>query len=178
VGHMTVIPEGPPCKCGNRGCWETLVSQGAVFRRVRRALSTGVDSRLREDTHGDLDALSIPLIVEAARAGDSVALDALEETGLYLGIGLANLVNALNPEIVVFGGILSLAAEFILPVVQRVISERALRWSVQSMRLLVSAHGADACVMGGIATVYHQILSQPFKNPIYKAMHASESARV
>ena len=178
VGHMTVIPEGPPCKCGNRGCWETLVSQGAVFRRVRRALSAGADSRLLEDTHGDLDTLSIPLIVQAARAGDRVALDALEETGLYLGIGLANLVNALNPEIVVFGGILSLAAEFIMPVVQRVIGERALRWSVQSMRLLVSAHGSDACVMGGIATVYHQILSQPFKNQPYKSVRAGESARV
>jgi glucokinase-like ROK family protein len=178
VGHMTLIPEGPPCKCGNRGCWETLVSQGAVFRRVRRALSAGTESRLSEYTQGDLDALTIPLIVQAARADDRVARDALEETGLYLGIGLANLVNALNPEIVVFGGILSLAAEFIMPVVQRVIGERALRWSVQSMRLRVSAHGADACVMGGIATVYHQILSQPFKNPTYKAMRASESARV
>jgi predicted NBD/HSP70 family sugar kinase len=145
---------------------------------VRRALSAGTQSRLSEYTHGDLDALTIPLIVQAARADDRLALDALEETGLYLGIGLANLVNALNPEIVVFGGILSLAAEFIMPVVQRVIGERALRWSVQSMRLLVSAHGADACVMGGIATVYHQILSQPFKNQTYKAVRASERARV
>src|SRR5690242_16753226 len=55
VGHMTVIPEGPLCKCGNRGCWETLVSQSAVFRRVRRAIDAGTASRLREDTHGDPD---------------------------------------------------------------------------------------------------------------------------
>jgi glucokinase-like ROK family protein len=163
VGHMTIVPEGLLCSCGNRGCWETLVSQRAVFRRIGAALAAGAGSSLQTWTRGDLDRLSIPLVVEAAHAGDRVALDALEETAVYLGIGLANLVNALNPEIVVFGGILSLASAFLLPIVQRVIVDRALRWSVESMQVLVSAHGFDACVMGGIATVYHEILSQPLK---------------
>src|SRR5207248_6757267 len=105
------------------------------------------------------EPLTVPVIVEAARSGDRVALAALEETAYYLGIGLANLVNALNPEIVVFGGILSVAKDFLMPVVNRVIEERALRWSFDSTQVLAAAHGVDACVMGGIAAVYHQSLS-------------------
>lgn len=161
LGHMTMVLDGLPCNCGNRGCWETVVSQAAVFRRIREAVASGQRTRLTELTGGGLDALTVPLVVEAARAGDGVALRALDETGVYLGVGIANLVNALNPEAVVFGGILSLAGEFLMPVVEQVIRERALRWSAESMAVSVAAHGADACVMGGIATVYHNILSQP-----------------
>jgi glucokinase-like ROK family protein len=160
-GHMTIEPDGLQCNCGNRGCWETLVSQWAVFRRARNAVAAGQSSRLLGLTHGDLEHLTIPLIVEAAREGDGVACELLEQTGEYLGIGLANLINALNPEMVVFGGILSLAGDFLLPVMKRVIEERALLWTRRAVSIVVAAHGFDACVMGGIATVYHHILSQP-----------------
>ncbi len=160
-GHMTQEPDGLPCNCGNRGCWETLVSQLAVFRRVRNAIDAGQSSRLLDLTHGDLEKLTIPLIVEAAREGDGVACEALEQTGRYLGIGLANLINAFNPEMVVFGGILSLAGDFLLPVMKRVIEERALLWVRRAASIAVAANGFDACVMGGIATVYYHILSQP-----------------
>jgi glucokinase-like ROK family protein len=163
VGHMTIEPNGLQCNCGNRGCWETLVSQGAVFRRVREAVAGGGRSRLAEHPL-NLDRLTIPMIAQAAGEGDGVALQALEETGVYLGIGLANLINALNPEIVVFGGILSMASDYLLPVIRRVVCERALHWSVESMRVMVASHGSESCAMGGVASVYHQILSQPFKS--------------
>jgi glucokinase-like ROK family protein len=163
VGHMTVVLDGLQCNCGNRGCWETVVSQEALFRRIRQSIGRGERSMLAEVTHGDLQALTVPMVVDAAREGDRVARGAIEETGLYLGIGLANLVNALNPEIVVFGGTLSLASEFLLPVVERVLQERALRWLTETMRLLSAQYGTDACTMGGIASVYHQILSRPFR---------------
>lgn len=170
IGHMTMVPDGLSCNCGNRGCWETLVSQESVFRRVREAIADGQHSLLVELTDGDLSLLTIPLVVRAAEEGDRVALAALEETAIYLGIGIANLVNALNPEVVVFGGILSLAAEFLMPIMRRVIDERALRWTAVPVRLLVAAHGFDACVMGGIAIVYQHVLSQPVRA-------ARESAR-
>jgi glucokinase len=105
VGHMTMDPNGPRCNCGNFGCWETFVSQWAVFRRVREAVAAGQASSLVNATQGDLEKLTIPLMVEAARAGDAVARAALEETGRYFGVGLANLINALNPQRVVIGGL-------------------------------------------------------------------------
>lgn len=160
-GHMTLKPDGELCNCGNRGCWETLVSQSAVFRSIRRAIESGRSSILTEMLNGDLDRLTIPHVVEAARQGDPVTLDVLNQVGHYLGIGIASLVNALNPELVVFGGMLSLAADFLLPAVEEEMKHRALKWNAEAVRVVLARHGSDACVMGGVATVWQAILSQP-----------------
>lgn len=162
VGHMTLEPGGLPCACGNRGCWETLASQSAVFRRVHESIAAGKSSVLTRFKYGKREQLTIPVVVSAAENGDAVARQALFDTGKYLGIGLANLMNALNPEMVVFGGSLSLAKEFLMPVIQQTINERALRWSWRTAQIVVAAHGSDACVMGAVAMVYDQMLRQPF----------------
>lgn len=164
VGHMTLEPNGILCACGNHGCWETLASQSAVFRRVHECIATGQMSLLARFKNGKREPLTIPVVVRAAEDGDMIARQALIETGKYLGVGLANLVNALNPEMIVFGGILSLAKEFLLPVIQQTISERALRWSSRTTQIVVAQYGSDACVMGAVAMVYDQMLRQPFQS--------------
>lgn len=164
VGHMTMDPEGLVCNCGNRGCWETLASQLAVFRRVHEGLAAGEMSSLARFKNGKREGLTIPIVVRAAEDGDLVARQALLETGKYLGIGFSNLVNAMNPEMVVFGGILSLAKEFLLPIIQQTISERALRWSSRATQVVVAAYGSEACAMGAVAMVYDHILREPFKS--------------
>lgn len=160
-GHMTLDPDGEICKCGNQGCWETQVSQQALFRHVWRRIDQGEASMLSEMTGGRRASLTVPLIVDAARADDAVALDALEIIGRHLGIGIASLVNALNPELVVFGGILSLAGEFLLPVIIKEVERRALKSNREAMQLVLARHSSDACVMGGVAAVYQAILAQP-----------------
>jgi glucokinase-like ROK family protein len=157
IGHMTIHPGGKPCNCGNTGCWETLASQNAVFERIQEASAAGTHTILKDR----LDVLTFSDVVDAAQQGDAVALSALRETGRYLGVGIANLVNALNPEVVIFGGILSLAKEFLLPVMQAEVDCRALFWSRQNARIEIAEHGTNACMVGGVATVYHRILSQP-----------------
>lgn len=163
VGHMTMDPNGPQCNCGNFGCWETFVSQWAFFRRVREAVDCGQTSSLTTVCGGDWDRLTVPDVVEAARAGDAVARAAFAETGRYLGIGLANLINALNPERVVFGGALSLGHEFLMPSLTAEVERRALRASRDKAEIVVATYGEDASVMGGIATIFHRILSQPLE---------------
>jgi glucokinase-like ROK family protein len=160
-GHMTMDPDGAICKCGNQGCWETQVSQQALFRHVWRRVDQGEVSRLSEMTDGRRASLTVPLVVDAARAGDAVALEAMEIIGRHLGIGIASLVNALNPELVVFGGILSLAGEFLMPVIEKEVERRALKWNREAMQLVLARHSSDACVMGGVAAVYQAILAQP-----------------
>lgn len=162
IGHMTLVAEnGLPCNCGNTGCWETVASQWAVFRRVEDAIQRGQDSSLQEELSRPPNRLTIPRIVQAAQEGDAVAISALEETGRWLGIGLANLINALNPRRVVFGGILSLAHEFLMPVIHITVAERAWRFSHEACDIVVAENGADACVFGGVAAVYRQFLSEP-----------------
>ncbi|HEX8681469.1 MAG TPA: ROK family transcriptional regulator, partial [Ardenticatenaceae bacterium] len=161
-GHMTMDPNGELCNCGNRGCWETLVSQSALFRHVRRAVGgDGQSSILSEMVNGDPEQLSVPIVVEAARGGDAIARRALDEVGRYLGIGIASLVNALNPELVVFGGILSVAGEFLLPIVEEELRRRTLYWPGHAVEVVLARHGLDACVLGGVATVYQAVLTQP-----------------
>jgi glucokinase-like ROK family protein len=160
-GHMTMDPDGEICKCGNQGCWETQVSQQALFRHVWRLIDQGEASKLSELTGGRRASLTVPLIVDAARAGDAVALEALEIIGHHLGIGIASLVNALNPELVVFGGLLSLAGEFLIPVIQKEVERRALKWNREAMQLVLARHTSDACVMGGVAALYQAMLAQP-----------------
>jgi len=154
-GHMTMDPTGEPCNCGNTGCWETQVSQSALFRAVRRA------GRLGALTGSQLDELTVPQIVSAAAQQDAVALDALAQVGRHLGVGIASLVNAFNPNLVVFGGILCLAADYLLPVINTELQQRALLWNQSAVRVVPARYGSDACVIGGAAAIYQSILDQP-----------------
>jgi predicted NBD/HSP70 family sugar kinase len=158
---MTMDPDGEICKCGNQGCWETQVSQQALFRLIWDRIDKGEVSILSELTGGRRASITVPLIVDAARAGDTVALDGLKIIGRYLGIGIASLVNILNPELVVFGGLLSIAGEFLMPVIEKEVEHRSLKWNREAMKLVLAWHSADACVMGGVAAVYQAILTQP-----------------
>lgn len=160
-GHMTVVPDGYRCNCGNRGCWETVVSQAAIFRSIQQAVENGAATALADGVNGALPPLTIPQVVQAAVEGDAVSRRALEDAAHYLGIGIASLVNALDPELVVFGGILSEAADVVLPIVISEVNDRSLDPMSARSSIVLARHGANACVMGGVATVYQNVLSQP-----------------
>jgi glucokinase-like ROK family protein len=160
-GHMTMDAEGEVCNCGNRGCWETQVSQAALLRHIVRAIENGASSRLGSDAGGDLQKLTVPMVVDAASAGDKVALAALREVGRHLGIGIASLVNALNPSLVVLAGSLSLAGEFLLPAVTDEFHKRALKWTEETTKIVTARYGPDATVMGGVARIYQTVLANP-----------------
>ena len=161
VGHMTVDPEGELCGCGKRGCWETKVGPRAVLQRVRKILLNGTPSITSDLAGGDLNRITFDIVVQAARSGDPVALEALQDVGKYLGIGVVNLVNIFNPELIVLGGALSLANEFLLPVIRGTVCESALRPPCENIHFEASAYGADACVMGAVALVLDDILREP-----------------
>jgi glucokinase-like ROK family protein len=161
-GHMTMDPDGEICMCGNRGCWETQVSLKVLFQHIWKCIEQGQNSSLSGMTHGKKAALTLPLIVEAARTGDEVALDGLKVIGRHLGVGIASLMNALNPELVVCGGrIPGLAGDILLPIIENEVVQRALKWNRDASQIVLARHGFDACVMGGVAKVYQTILAQP-----------------
>jgi glucokinase-like ROK family protein len=161
VGHMMVEQAGRPCNCGSRGCWETVASQRALFERIEDAVAGGASSLLEKTTNGDLGLLTVPLIVEAADKNDEVALQALEETGRWLGIGFASLMNVINPRRVVFGGPLSRAHEYLLPRIRQTVSERAWDWVHERAEIVLAAHGEDAAALGGVAIIYRDVVNEP-----------------
>jgi glucokinase len=115
-GHMQVVPSGERCECGNRGCWEQYASGNALVREARSLMLAGspVVNDLRLRVGGDANALTGPLITEAAREGDRTAVELLGEIGTWLGIGLANLAAAFDPGMFVIGGGVSAAGELLL----------------------------------------------------------------
>ena len=114
VGHMVVQPGGPRCGCGNRGCWEQVASGMAIMRAGRAAAARHPHSRLAQLSGGDPDAVTGTMVTEAARAGDTVSRGIFVEVGHALGVGLASLVNVLDPELVVVGGGAARAGDLLL----------------------------------------------------------------
>lgn len=103
VGHNSLIPDGPLCMCGKRGCFEAICSGTAITRRMREIAAEKPEVLWLRKTGGDLEKLAPPVLLEAVKEGDLQSLELLEEVGHYLGLGCAQIVNILDPEIVILG---------------------------------------------------------------------------
>jgi len=146
VGHMTLLPDGPICGCGNRGCLEALASGPSIARRAREALATGRESRLREIQ--DPTAADVTRLV---REGDTVAGEVWRETVTYLGLGVAAIVTMLAPERVVIGGGVAMAGELLFEPLRREVRQRVKLVAVESVPILPAALGRDVGILGAAA---------------------------
>ena len=104
IGHIIVEPNGPPCGCGNLGCWEQVASGRAIDRLGREQAAANPSSMMVRLAGGDPAAVTGPLVVKAAHDGDETAIGILAEVGKRLGEGMAGMVNILDPDVVVVGG--------------------------------------------------------------------------
>lgn len=112
-GHMQVVPNGLPCECGGHGCWEQYSSGSALVRFAREGMGSQ-PTMLEELCSGNPILLTGPMVSEAAEAGDLLAREAFVSVGDWLGVGLANLVAAFDPECVVIGGGVAAAGDRLL----------------------------------------------------------------
>ncbi len=161
IGHTTIYEGGELCGCGSHGCWETYVGPRYMIQRIRQTLQDGHQSLLNQLVQGDLSRLTVDMVIQAADAGDSIALAALTEVGTHLGVGVANLINIFNPELVVVGGVLSPASPWLIPIIQESILIRALPPLVENVKIVPSQLGLDSCVMGAVALVLDDVLREP-----------------
>jgi glucokinase-like ROK family protein len=161
VGHMIIDPQGDLCGCGKRGCWETRVGPRAVVRRFQYLLRQGVHSTVMETTGNCPSRVTFQIVADAARQSDPAALEAMHEVALDLGLGIANLVNIFNPEMVVLGGALAYASEILLPDVEKTVHAYALSLPCKPLRIVASAHYTDGSVVGAAALVLDNIFSEP-----------------
>jgi glucokinase len=151
VGHMTLLPNGPLCGCGNRGCLEALASGTAIAREARERVARGVPTMIAELAEGDLSSISAKLVAEAADKGDIEAQLILDEAIGYFAIGMANLVNLLNPRIIVIGGGLTNMGERLFDPVRRTIDRRAFRTSANAVEVRPAQLGHDVGLLGAAA---------------------------
>ncbi|MFH1651830.1 MAG: ROK family protein [Chloroflexota bacterium] len=152
IGHMVVADEGPVCQCGNRGCWEVLASGTALMRESRKSLREGRRSTIPDYAGGDIEKVTAVTVHQAAQAGDRLARELIARTGYYVGVGLANLVNIFNPEIIVIGGGLSNIGEMLLEPAFAEAKRRAFAPSFRAARFARAELGRNSGVIG--AAVY------------------------
>jgi N-acetylglucosamine repressor len=159
-GHITVDENGPLCSCGNNGCLETVASCAAIIQNVRAAIEQGIDSKIRDLVDGDLKKVSIEIIAQAAMENDSLAFRVLQKAGSYIGIGLADLVNLLNPRAMIFGGALFRAVpQLLIDPLSRIIKQRSLEKSANEAQLLASPLGGEASALGASRLMAERILN-------------------
>ena len=115
IGHMVIDPDGPPCPCGRRGCWERYASGSGLARLAREAALAKRLRRVVEIAGGDPMDVRGEHVQEAASDGDEEALAVVDEFGQWVALGLSNLTNVLDPEILVLGGGLAASADLFLP---------------------------------------------------------------
>lgn len=156
IGHITVEPNGPRCRCGNFGCLERLVgAEYIVERAVRRLRGPGADSILPKMANGRLGSLTPKLITEAARQGDGAAKEVLWEVGEYLGIVFSGLVNFLNPEAIIVGGGIAEAGALIFDPIVEVVRKRAMPIPAQAVHIIPAQLGERAGVVGAALLVFN-----------------------
>jgi glucokinase len=157
VGHMTIDDKGPLCNCGNRGCWETLASGTALAREARQRIKQGAKTLMLDSVGGGIEKVTAQVIHAAAVQGDSLAKELISQTGYYVGVGLANLINIFNPELIVIGGGLSNMGDLLLGPAHKVAEERAFAPSFKSVRLVPAQLGRNSGVLGAAAFAFQQM---------------------
>lgn len=146
LGHMVVNPAGRLCRCGARGCWETEIGEKAILEAAG---------------HPDSPRATVAEVVAAVGAGDARAVAAIRHVGDWLAVGIGNLVNVFNPEVVIFGGLL----REIFPVVEEQLrghlAASGLAAPREQVSLLLPGLGGDSTVMGAAELAFHALLDDP-----------------
>jgi len=153
IGHMCILPDGPICGCGRKGCLEALASGTALAREGALAVSQGRSNRLAASLaqHGAVDAETVAL---AAQAGDAAAQAILASAARYLGIGLLNVVHLLNPELIVIGGGASKIGAPLLDPAIAYLHATAFAVMSTAVRVVPAALGDSSGVLGAAELVH------------------------
>lgn len=166
LGHITIDRNGQRCRCGKRGCLETLAATPAILKRAAKILEAQESaSLLGNKIHSAPDALELEMIWEAAAAGDPVARAVVLETGEYLGEGIVNVINLLNPEMIILAGDLLGGGALLLDSVKKTAKELALDASLQNVTIVYAQLKENAGAIGA-ATVVLQQKFNSFLEPI------------
>lgn len=156
LGHITVLPDGPMCNCGNRGCLETLASGPAIAAEGVRLLLSGQAPKLRELTGGKASRVTTREMAAAAAAGDEFVCHAIFRAARFLGIGVANVAVVLHPDLVVIGGGVAQIGDLLFDTVRQTLAERVHILPADTIAVKPSMLGDQAGALGGIALAMKQ----------------------
>lgn len=156
-GHIPLVDGGALCHCGKRGCLETVASGSAIVRVATAGIRAGQHTLLSQLPAAQMAQLTPEHVYEAAHHGDQFAINILAEVGTNLGKGIAILTQLFNPELIILGGEVAPAKQFILPNIQQAINTYCMAQLREKTSLVVSELGNNAVILGSVATVMENI---------------------
>ena len=149
IGHMVIDVNGPKCGCGNKGCFEAVASRTAIFQRIKAGIKDGEKTLLTEMLGDDLEDLRSNDLRKAIRRGDKFVGKVIEQAAEHIGIGVANLVNVLGPEVVVLGGgVMEALADEMMDVIVKTAKEHAMPGTLKGVEIIASKLGDNAGITG------------------------------
>jgi glucokinase-like ROK family protein len=157
IGHTTIDLDGPKCGCGNVGCLEALAAGPAILSRVREAIRQGRSTVLAEWVNGETERLTGEMVHLAAQQGDDLAIEVLADAGRYLGVGLSNLINTLNPSRIILSGGVVRAGHFVLEPLQKTVRERVLSSAAKDVAIMRSRLGENGAAIGSMTLVLQRL---------------------
>jgi glucokinase len=149
IGHMVIDVNGPKCGCGNKGCFEALASRTAIFQQIKAGIKDNQKTILTEMLGNDLDDLRSGDLRKAIRRGDKFVDRIVEGAAEYIGIATANLVNILNPEVIVLGGgVMEALADEMMSVIVETATDYAMPGAMKGVEIVASKLGDSAGITG------------------------------
>lgn len=148
IGHMVVVMDGEKCNCGHRGCWEKYASATAIIRMGRALMEEKPDCALARQLGGDAAQLNAKAVLDLAKAGDADCMGIFETYVKYLCVGLANLINIYDPDMIVLGGGVAYAGDFLLDAVRAALGDYVYCPALSWARVELARMGNDAGIIG------------------------------
>lgn len=148
IGHMTLVVDGVPCTCGNDGCVERYCSATAIIRMAKQSCLGYPDCDMVQRVKGDLDRIDAKVVIDSAKAGDPVAMRVFDRYCKYLAITVNNITAFLDPEMIVLGGGVSTAGDFLLNNVREQLPRYLMYKTLPSPQLRLAQLGNEAGILG------------------------------
>lgn len=148
LGHLKVQRDGRPCGCGSRGCLEQYGSVTGMIQTAAEGLAAGRESALWERCEGDLERLTGAMISEAAHGGDAFARWVVEDTAIWIGLGIASIINYQNPEKVILCGGMIAAGDMLLHPIRKTAVENSFDVPARRCEIVLAGLGSDSGVLG------------------------------
>ena len=148
IGHMIIVADGEPCNCGNKGCCERYCSATAIIRMAKEAVKSAPDSLIMKKAAGDENRISAKLVIDAAKENDPTAVRVFADYVKYLSITIANLIQYMDPEMIVLGGGVSHAGAFLLDAVRAQVPTYLIYKTLPHSRIELASLGNEAGIIG------------------------------
>lgn len=170
IGHLTIDPNGPLCTCGNYGCLEAFAGGRAIEIQAEQMVTSGKRTLLADRK---IERIRVADVVNAARRGDLLAQDILNQSGRNIGIAIAGLINLINPSVVIIGGGVAEAGDLLTAPIRKMVHERSLRASEHALRITTAMLGKRSTLIGAMVQAINLAIHSrvEWKTPVPKTAY-------